>query len=248
MKNTDFLKDNLIAHRGYYDLDLNVPENSLAAFKRATRYNYIIELDVHLLQDGNVVVFHDHNLKRACGILKQIECCTYDEIKDYNLFNTNEKIPLLKDVLSLVAGKVPILIEIKSLGLSAKICKRITELLDNYKGNFAIQSFIAFVIYWFKKKRPIYVRGLLASNFKYNKDINSLKKIISKSLVFDILLKTDFISYDVKALPNSYVDKRKNKKLILGWTIKTKEEYDKYIKYCDNLICDNIKKLKFYQN
>lgn len=80
MKDISFLKKTFIAHRGYHNMKLGIPENSLLAFERAISYDYAIELDVHLIKDGNVVVFHDDNLKRMTGVNKQIKNCTYHEL------------------------------------------------------------------------------------------------------------------------------------------------------------------------
>ncbi len=239
-----FLENGLIAHRGYHNINKGIPENSMLSFSEAVRYGYTIELDVRLTKDDKIIVFHDANLKRVCGVNKRVDDLTYKEILDYNLFNTNYKIPLFSDVLKLVNGKVGLLIEIKTGKKRRKLEKKLSKMLDDYNGSFAIQSFDPFSLLWFKKHKKEYIIGVLASDFKDRYDINNLKKTISKSLIFDVLLKADFISYDVKALPNSYVDKKKNKKLILGWTVKTKSEYEKYIKYCDNLICDDIDCIK----
>ncbi len=244
MENIKFLKDNLIAHRGYHDIKKGIPENSIAAFKRALRYNYTIELDVHLTKDGRLVVFHDNSLKRVCGVKKIIEDCTYSELLKYNLYDTKYKIPLFEEVLKLVDGKVGLLIETKIGKFNGKLEEELVKQLDNYKGDFAIQSFNPLSILWFKKNRKNYIRGLLSGDFKHNKKINNLKKILLKTLVVDIILKTDFIAYDIRALPNSYVESKMKNKLILGWLISTKKDYDKAIKYCDNLICENMEKYK----
>ncbi len=239
-----FLKNVLIAHRGYHNINKGIPENSMLSFSKAVRYGYTIELDVRLTKDDKIIVFHDANLKRVCGVNKMVDDLTYEELLDYNLFDTNCKIPLFSDVLKLVNGKVGLLIEIKTGKKGRKLEQKLSEMLDNYNGLFAIQSSNPFSLLWFKKHKRKYVIGVLASDFKDRYDINNIKKNISKTLIFDILLKVDFVSYDVKALPNSYVDKKKNKKIILGWTVKTKKEYEKYIKYCDNLICDDIDFIK----
>ena len=85
MKKTNFLTKTLIAHRGYHDIKIGIPENSIPAFERAIQNKYIIELDVHILKDNNIVVFHDDNLKRMTGIDKEIKLTTYNEIKNLNL-------------------------------------------------------------------------------------------------------------------------------------------------------------------
>lgn len=238
MKNLDFLKNKLIAHRGYHDMNKKIPENSIAAFKRAIRFNYPIEIDVHLTKDNKLVVFHDYSLKRVCGVNKKIEECTYSELLKYNLFDTKYKIPLFKEVLKLVDKKVGLLIELKTEKFNSKLEEELCKLLDNYKGDFAIQSFNTVSVLWFKKNRKNYIRGLLSSDFKFNKDINILKRNIVKSLVMDIIIKSDFISYDIKALPNSFINSKRNKKLVLGWTVRNKKDYYESKKYCDNLICE----------
>lgn len=241
MKNTYFLKNNLIAHRGYHDIKKGIPENSIAAFKRAIRYNYIIELDVHLTKDNKIVVFHDYSLKRMCKIDKLIEDCSYDELLKYNLLDTKYKIPLLDEVLRLIDGKVGLLIETKNSSNNTKLELLLSEKLDNYKGDFAIQSFYPLSILWFKKNKKNYIRGILSSDFKKHKDMSNLKKNILKCLVFDIFLKSDFIAYDIKALPNSYVESKRKNKLILSWNIKNAKDYNKALEYSDNIIGENMK-------
>lgn len=240
MKDLTFLKDNLIAHRGYHNMKNKIPENSIPAFKKAIRYNYTIELDVHLTKDNKLVVFHDDNLKRVCGVNKIIEDCTYDELLKYNLFDTKYKIPLFEEVLRLVDGKVGLLIETKTGNFNGKLESKLSSLLDNYNGLFAIQSFNPISILWFKKKKNNYIRGLLSSDFKHDKKVNNLRKNLARSLFADIFLRTDFISYDINALPNNYVKNKRKSKLVLGWTIRSKKDYDKAKKYCDNLICENM--------
>lgn len=238
MKDVDFLKNNLFAHRGYHDIKLKIAENSLDSFKRAIRHGYSIELDVHMLKDGNIIVFHDDNLKRVCNVDKIVNHCTYDEIKNLKLFDTKSTIPLLEDALKVIDGKVPILIEIKYYPKYGELEKALLDKLKVYKGKFVIQSFYPKAILWFKKNTKTIPVGLLSSDFK-NSD-NSLKKAIGKTLVFDLFFKVDFISYDIRAIPNVYLDAKKNKKIVLAWTIKNKKDYEKALRYCDNFICENM--------
>lgn len=104
------LKGYEFRHRG---LHKNVPENSIIAFQKALYRNMPIELDVRILKDSNIIVFHDNNLKRMTGIDKKIEECNYEEIKNIKLKNSLETIPLLIDVLNLINNKVLLLIEVK---------------------------------------------------------------------------------------------------------------------------------------
>lgn len=238
--NIDFLKNNLIAHRGYHNKEKGIIENSIEAFKKSIKCSYTIELDVHMLKTGEIVVFHDDNLKRVCGINKNINDCSFDEIKDLKLYDTNSKIPLLKDVLKLVDGKVPIIIEMKYYPKYGVLEKEVLRLLEGYNGLYAFISFYPKSIYYLKRNTNAPV-GLLSSDFKKT---NTFKSLIGKTLFLDVFLKADFISFDIRALPNSFVGSKRKNKLVLGWTVRNKKDYEQAKKYCDNLVCENMKDYK----
>lgn len=240
MKDLEFLSRSLIAHRGYYNNKKGIPENSVIAFKKAIDSNYLIELDVRLTKDKKLVVFHDDNLKRVCGVNKRVKDLTYKELLKYNLFDTTQKVPLFSEVIKLVNGRVPILIETKFHNRYGALEKILINELSNYKGLYAIQSFYPLSLLWFKTNTKHIPIGLLSSNFKNNS--NSLKKLIGKTLILDLFFKTDFISYDLKGLPNNYLSLKKDKKKIVIWTIKNKKDYDLAKKYTDALICENMYK------
>ena len=238
MKDLEFLSRSLIAHRGYYNNKKGIPENSVLAFKKAIDNNYLIELDVRLTKDQKLVVFHDDNLKRVCGVNKRVKDLTYRELLRYNLFDTTLKVPLFSDVIKLVNGRVPILIETKYHNRYGVLEKILINELSNYKGLYAIQSFYPMSLLWLKRNTKDIPIGLLSSNFK--NDLNRLKSIIGKTLILDLFFKTDFISNDVKGLPNNYLSYKRNKKKIVIWTIKNKKDYDLARQYTDSLICENF--------
>lgn len=238
MKDLEFLSRSLIAHGGYYNNKKGIPENSVLAFKKAIDNNYLIELDVRLTKDQKLVVFHDDNLKRVCGVNKRVKDLTYRELLRYNLFDTTLKVPLFSDVIKLVNGRVPILIETKYHNRYGVLEKILINELSNYKGLYAIQSFYPMSLLWLKRNTKDIPIGLLSSNFK--NDLNRLKSIIGKTLILDLFFKTDFISYDVKGLPNNYLSYKRNKKKIVIWTIKNKKDYDLARQYTDSLICENF--------
>lgn len=238
MKDLEFLSRSLIAHRGYHNNKKGIPENSVLAFKKAIDNKYLIELDVRLTKDKKLVVFHDGNLKRVCGVNKRVKDLTYRELLKYNLFDTTLKVPLFSDVIKLVNGKVPILIETKYHNRYGVLEKILINELSNYKGLYAIQSFYPMSLLWLKRNTKDIPIGLLSSNFK--NDLNRLKSIIGKTLILDLFFKTDFISYDVKGLPNNYLSYKRDKKKIVIWTIKNKKDYDLARQYTDSLICENF--------
>lgn len=240
MKNkTEFLTKSLIAHCGVHDIENKIPENSIKAFEIAISKGYIIELDLHILKDNNVVVFHDDNLFRITGVNKRIRDCTYDEIKLLKLQNTNNHMPLFKEVLELVNEKVPLLIELKYDTKVGKLENEVMNILNKYKGEYAIQSFNPISLIFMKKYFPNVVRGQISSNFK-NVKLNSILKYILKNMCFNFVTRPDFISYDINSVPNRKVKRYRKKHIVLGWTIKSREDLKKAKKYFDNFICENI--------
>ena len=235
--NLDFLKNNLIAHRGLHS-DI-IPENSIRAFKEAIKHNYIIELDVHLLKDNTVVVFHDDNLKRMTGIDKKIIDFDYEELKEIKLLNTNYNIPTLKEVLDLVDGKVALIIELKYDRKVGLLENELVKLLDNYNGLFCVKSFNPFIVRWFKKHRKNYIRGLLVP-YK----TNNLKEYILKRMYLIHLCSPHFLSCNYNLFNDKKIIKYHKKIPVLLWTIKTNKNYLKYKDRYDNLICENINTFK----
>lgn len=233
MKKIDFLKNNLIAHRGLHD-EKN-PENSIGAFKKAINKGYIIELDVHLLKDNTVVVFHDDSLYRMTGKRKKIKDLTYDEIKEFRLLNTNYKVPTLKSVLELVDGKVPLIIEIKYDLKVGLLEKEVVKLLDNYEGKFCVKSFSPLSVRWFKKNRPNYIRGLLISSKK-----KTIKERILRSYLIFLLSKPDFISCNYLLYNDKKIKKYMKKVPVIAWTIKTENLFLRYKDKFYNLIVEKI--------
>lgn len=232
-----FLLDNIIAHRGLHNIKNGIVENSIEAFSLAIEKKYIIELDVHILKDDEIIVFHDDNLERLTGVNKKVSEFSYDEIKNLKLKNTDSYIPNLEDVLKLVDGKVPLLIEIKNTEKVGKLEKKLVELLKDYKGKYAVQSFNPFCINWFKKNAPKVLRGQLASNMKNE---NIFKRLILKNMLLNFWTNPDFISYSVNDLSFEKARRLRKEKMLLGWTVKSKEEYEKIKNEYDNLICENF--------
>ena len=226
MKDISFLLKKPIAHRGVHE---NVPENSLASFKKAIEKGYPIELDVQLTKDNTLVVFHDSSMQRLTGINKKIGTTDYSEIKKITLNKSRQNIPTLKETLEVIKGKVPVIIELKGNSKNHLLENKVASLLDNYKGIFAVKSFDGSIIRWFYKNRPDYVRGIL---------ISSHRKISNIQLYF-LIRKTnpDFISCNYQ-LNGKRVIRWQKKRPVLGWTIRNMDDYLKYKDKFDSLIVD----------
>lgn len=231
-----WLVETPIAHRGLWGK--NAPENSLAAFSMAIEKGYAIELDVHLLADNTVVVFHDESLARMTGNDGYIKYLNKTDLKSLHLAGTKETIPTLAEVLALVDGKVPILIEIKNPYKIGKLEQAVINLLKNYKGDFAVQSFNPYSLSYFKKHAPNMLRGQLAGYFKGEK-MAWIKKLVLKRMKLNKVSEPHFIAYEASTLPNRYVKKYKHLPL-LAWPVGSKQEYLNVVKHCDNIIFENF--------
>ena len=210
------MKNKLIAHRGLHDKD--TPENSMGAFKKALEKDIAIEFDVHLLKDNKIVVFHDDNLKRMTGIDKKINELSYDEIKDIKLANSDEKIPLLEDVLKLVNGKVLLDIELKCDHEKYKLEDALIEVLKDYTGKIVLKSFDYKTVKYLKKKTS-YKVGLLIKNLE-GKNINKFDRYLLKSNLFLKYIKPDFIACDYRILDYKNIKSFRTRNPIFTWTIK----------------------------
>ena len=183
----------MFAHRGLHTSA--IPENSISAFKNAAAHRLGVELDIQLTSDNKVVVFHDNDLFRMCGDDKKISDYTYDELLSFHLLDTQEKIPLFKDVLKIMDG-LPIICELKIQGKAnnTKICDYAIDMIKNYKGEIYIESFSPFIVSWFKIHNPEIIRGQLAYDFK-PKDTSTLNGFLLKNLFMNFISRPDFIAY-----------------------------------------------------
>ncbi len=238
-ENTKFwLFNTPIAHRGLHD-DV-APENSFAAAAKAIEKGYPIELDVHLTKDEKVVVFHDDNLKRMTGVDREIEDCTWEELSELKLGDSEERIPLFEDFLKFVDGRVPLLIEIKQAKAQTGYLELFTyRLLEHYKGDYAIQSFNPFSVNWFKENEPDVIRGILSCFYK-NSNMSKIRRWLLKAMMFNTQCQPDFLSYCSEDLPNKYVARDLSSAPCICWTVRSQEEADRVRPYVRNIIFENF--------
>lgn len=193
----------MFAHRGYHCAEKGIPENSIPAFRAAIEKNYGIELDIHLTKDNQLAVFHDDTLTRMCSIEKTPEEMTLQELKGCPLLQTRERIPTLEEVLSLVDGRVPLLIELKMPTRSTALCRRAYRSLKNYQGLYLVQSFNTLGLRWFYENAPHVLRGQLSSNLtKSDRTPHWVFRFLTKHLMLNFWGRPDFISYKLADMPN----------------------------------------------
>lgn len=184
------------AHRGLHTKDRSVPENSLAAFQRAAEAGYGIELDVRFTKDLQIVVFHDNTLLRVCGIDRTVDSYTYEELRTFHLFESEEHIPLFFDVLSLVDGRVPLLVELKTGSKNQLLCERTLQLLRNYHGQFCIESFHPMIVRWFRLNAPDILRGQLsAAPEELSSELSPFCAFLLGNVLTNFLARPHFLSY-----------------------------------------------------
>lgn len=214
------------AHRGIHNNNNRInPENSLLSFEMAIEMNFGIELDVQVTKDNIPLVFHDKSLFRICGLKGEIKDLTYNDLKKLKLFNTNQHIPTLKEVLELVDGKVPLIVEIKNETANLGELKYIAEILDSYNGFYSIESFNPLVLIWYKKNRPHIMRGQLTSYFRKD-NCSFLKKVrnfVLENLMMNFWAKPDFIvlNYKYKNMTSFKICKCLYRPLTISYTIKS---------------------------
>ena len=221
------------AHRGLHGN--GVPENSMEAFRLALEGGYGIELDVHLMKDGKLAVIHDASLKRTAGVDVKIEDLTQEDLVNYPLEGTAEKIPLFSDVLALYDGKAPIILELKAeRGNHAALTKAACDLLDSYHGVYCLESFDPRCIQWLHKNRPDLIRGQLAENyFRSTKaKLPWYLKLVLANHMMNFLSMPDFVAFrysDRKDLGTQICRKFWGLQGVT-WTIKSQADYETAVK------------------
>lgn len=232
------------AHRGLFNNKGACPENSLMAFALAVKNDYGIELDVQLTKDQIPIVFHDYDLKRVCKVDRQVCDYNYDELKSLNLYESEQIISTLEEVLDLVEGKVPLIIELKGESIDDSLCKIISPLLDSYKGFYVIESFNPFLLRWYKKNRPNIIRGQLSSKMdSTNKSIlGKLQDLVLENLLLNFMGKPHFIAFNHKDkdMVSFNLVKKLYKPLTIAFTIQSQEDLDTSKDHFDLFIFDSF--------
>lgn len=227
-----------LSHRGMFNK--TYPENTLGAFKNTVKHGYGCELDVQMTTDGKLVVFHDYDMTRLTGVGGDIRTKSYEEIKNLKIQNTEYGIPTFEEVLKVVDGKIPLLVEVKHHKHIGEMEKKIRDTLRNYRGEYAIESFNPKIIRWFYKNAPEMVRGQLSCTFK-DDDVNPILKKLLRALLFIKYNHSQFLAYDVDDIvQNKKVLKIKKYMPVIMWTVKNKNQINELKPYFDNYIFEGF--------
>lgn len=217
------------AHRGLYDKAAGIPENSLSAFSRAVAHGFGVELDVHLLRDGTLAVFHDSDIRRMTGRAGYLEDLSAEELGDYPLDGTKETIPQFCDVLALFEDTgLPIIVELKSFRDNyAALTERTMRELDKFRVVYCVESFDPRCVAWVRKHRPEVIRGQLSQNFLKDRGKLSLPMAFATThLLSNIMVQPDFVAYRFKDRKKwaPRLCRRIYGAQCVYWTVRSKEE------------------------
>jgi len=192
------------AHRGLHDITLGIPENSMSAFRRARQHGFGVELDVHLTADNQVVVIHDSDVRRMCGVPGIVEEMTLDQVRKLRLAGTDERIPMFDEVLSVFEpcedGDVPapLIVEVKSYcDDEAILTAKTLAALDAHDVTYCVESFDPRVLSWLRRNRPDVVRGQLSRNFLRDRQSDlALPMALGATLLMgNVISRPDFVAY-----------------------------------------------------
>ena len=210
-----WLREYVYAHRGLHGHGR--PENSPAAFAAAIARGLGIECDIRRSRDGRAMVFHDATLDRLTGGEGRTDMLTVGELTGLTLTGGTDTIPTLRDLLEQVAGKVPLLLELKSnRGESiTTLCRAVRRDLEGYRGLVAVMSFDPRIGAWFARRSPATVRGLVVTE----EGARTLSAAVKRHIAV-WHARPHFLAYDVRDLPSAFAASHRARGLpVLTWTV-----------------------------
>jgi len=228
MKDLSWLTAQPIAHRGYHDINRGIWENTLSAVSRAVEHGFAIECDLQYTADSVPVVFHDDDMQRLCGIKGDIRANTAGELGLVAVGGTADKVPTLGQLLRLVKGRVPLVLELKGRkGDDDGFADAVVETLENYDGPVALMSFDHWLLKDLKALDPPCPIGLTAEgNRPENFEVHEQA----------MQLGLDFISYFYGHLPNPFIDRQRALgRPVITWTVRDQAAVDHTFSHADQM-------------
>lgn len=221
------------AHRGLHNARRGIPENSILSYRYVLAGGFGAEIDVRMTRDKHLVVIHDSDLRRLCGVKGRVEEMTLEELKLLQLQGTHESIPRFEEVLALFAGKAPLIIELKTEGRNVRsLCERACRILEGYQGDFCVESFDPRVLWWLRRNEPFIIRGQLSQNFLKRREGARMSlpgRLLLTTLLTNIATRPDFIAYRYE--DRNRLSLRTCLELLGGrevsWTIRSQEDLDR---------------------
>ncbi len=228
------------AHRGLHSD--TAAENSMTAFRLAVEGGFGIELDVRLSKDKKLVVFHDDTLERVCGVKGRVDEFTAEELAGISLSGTGDGVPLLDDVLSLVEGRAPLLVEIKEDAGNSEVSLATAKRLAEYNGEYIVESFNPLSLKNVKKLLPKAERGILSQRYYAYEAYRKPLYFLLQCLLLNFLCRPSFVAYDHRHYKSVglFVTRRLFGAVAFAWTVRSIEEEELARKHgFDSVIFEN---------
>jgi len=244
MPGLDWLK-RPIAHRGLHDGASGVIENSASSVTAAMARDYAVEVDLQCTADQLAIVFHDRTLDRLTALTGAVAAREAAELATIALKGSKDRILTLPDLLTLVAGRVPLILEVKSTWSGdRRFESNIAKALAAYQGPVAVMSFDPHCVAAFRAAAPSLPRGLISERFQdpaYWSQLSPLQRFAMRNLLTAALARPHFIAYDIKALPALAPRIARLLGLpLLTWTVRNEAERARALRYADAMIFEGV--------
>lgn len=230
MKDLSWLTKRPVAHRGLHDAGGGIIENTPSAIKAAIEGGYAIEVDLQLAGDGEAMVFHDSTLDRLTTESGPLVGRSAAALREIAFKATKDRMMTLPELLDMVSGQVPLVIEIKSQwGNVGPLERRAAQVLRPYKGAAAVMSFDPLSVAAFVTLAPEIPRGIVAERFRDLDEwsqTTAWQRFVMRHLLHIGRTKFDFVAYDVHGLPSAapLIARFLLRKPLLTWTVRTKTD------------------------
>lgn len=233
----------MAAHRGLYEKDQSVPENSLEAFKRAAAYGCGVELDVQLSKDGAVVVFHDDTVDRMTTGKGRVDSFTLSELQAMPLMGTAHRMPLFTDVMAVLDGVSPTIVELKSTPNYKELCEKTLAILRTCKGPYCVESFDPRIVRWFYLHAPDIVRGQLTEAYSYwrKAGLPLWRCLLMHTLCINFLTHPQFIAFGRGHRPLCMLLGRRLGTMTVFWTERPDSDHELLAKRYDCRIFEHYR-------
>lgn len=246
MSDLDWLTQRPYAHRGLHDVSAGVIENTPSAIKAALSYGFSIEVDLQLSKDGEAMVFHDNTLERLTTSKGPVAARTVKQLRRVNFKGTKDRMWTLSELLQLVQGLVPLIIEVKSQWDNVgPLEKRVAEVLSTYEGPAGVMSFNPHSVILIRELAPHLTRGLVAGRFNDDNEwahLNEKQRFLKRHLLYAFAARPDYIAYHVKALPSPapWISRTLFKRPLLSWTVRTEQDRKTVKRWADQMIFEGF--------
>ncbi|WP_262267880.1 glycerophosphodiester phosphodiesterase family protein [Microvirga yunnanensis] len=237
-----------IAHRGLHNKAEGVIENTVSAAEAAIERGFPIELDVQLTADNEAIVFHDFELDRLTG---QTGLVAERRLSDLSAIaiagaRRGDRIPAFTDYLATIAGRTPLVIEVKSkFNGDMRLTKRVIEILADYGGPFVVKSFDPDIVAYVRANAPNITRGFIGE-LEYASKADSFLTPEMKHRMVNLLHFSDtqphFLSWRVKDIPcaSTHLSRILGNLPVMTWTVRTPEDRARAEKHADQMVFEGF--------